>query len=63
MGLPPVRPLFRIKERIMFEFFKSLFNKVTPIKAGEPVHIDITNKKIKINGNKISIPCDIEGLT
>lgn len=47
----------------MFEFFKSLFNKVTPIKAGEPVHIDITNKKIKINGNKISIPCDIEALT
>ena len=23
----------------------------------------ITNKKIKINGNKISIPCDIEALT
>lgn len=47
----------------MFEFFKNQFNKVTPIKAGEPVSIDITDKNIKIGGNKISIPCDIETIT
>lgn len=46
----------------MFEIFKNLFNKITPIKSGDSIYIDITNKKIKINSNKISIPCDIDKL-
>lgn len=44
----------------MFDFFKRLFNRVTPIAKDEPVQIDITDSKIIINKNKLSIPCSIE---
>lgn len=47
----------------MLEFLKKFFNKIYPITAGEPLFIDITGKKIIINKNKITVPCNIETLT
>lgn len=47
----------------MFEFFKRLFDKVIPIAEGEPVQINITDSKIIINKNKLSLPCSVEKIT
>ncbi|MDE7281680.1 MAG: hypothetical protein K2N36_08075 [Ruminiclostridium sp.] len=47
----------------MFEFLKNLFNKVTPLKEGEPVYINITDKNIVVNQNNITLPCSIDRIT
>lgn len=47
----------------MLEFLKNLFKKVTPVKAGEPIHIDISGKTISVGGNNITLPCGIEKIT
>lgn len=47
----------------MFEFLKNLFNKVTPVKGGEPVYINITDRNIVINRNKITLPCNIDKIS
>ena len=44
----------------MFEFLKNLFKKEpVPVKAGDPINIDINEKNIVINGNKLAIPFQI----
>lgn len=47
----------------MFEFLKNLFRKPMPIKAGDPISIDITGKNIIINGNKLVLPFPIDQIS
>lgn len=47
----------------MFESLKKLFKKPAPVKAGEPISIDITGSGIVINGSRLSLPFDIDRIS